>query len=221
MKRTFDLILSLAGLILVAPLLAVVALLIKLDSPGPVFYRGVRAGRFGKPFRIFKFRTMVQDAEKLGASSTPDNDPRVTRVGRFLRIYKLDELPQLLNVIKGEMSLVGPRPQLLWAVKLYSEEERRILSVRPGITDYASLRFANEGELLRGSANPDQDYLEKIHPEKTRLALEYVRDRSFAVDCRILARTLLAVIFRRGAELSVKGVTLPHAHTSSGTPKGK
>jgi len=220
-KRTFDLILSLAGLILVAPLLAVVALLIKLDSPGPVFYRGVRAGRFGKPFRIFKFRTMVQDAEKLGASSTPDNDPRVTRVGRFLRIYKLDELPQLLNVIKGEMSLVGPRPQLLWAVKLYSEEERRILSVRPGITDYASLRFANEGELLRGSANPDQDYLEKIHPEKTRLALEYVRDRSFAVDCRILARTLLAVIFRRGAELSVKGVTLPHAHTSSGTPKGK
>ncbi len=164
---------------------------------------------------------MVQDAEKLGASSTPEDDQRVTRFGRFLRKNKLDELPQLLNVVKGEMSLVGPRPQLLWAVEMYSDEEMELLSVRPGITDYASLRFANEGELLRGSARPDRDYLEKIHPEKTRLALEYVRNRTFAVDFVILVRTVWAVFLRRGGEHAEKGIALPHSQTPSEPPRRK
>ena len=196
MKRLFDLILSLLGLIVLAPLLAALALLIKLDSPGPVFYRGVRAGCFAKPFRIFKFRTMVVNADKIGGSSTAEDDPRVTRTGRFLRKYKLDELPQLFNVLAGEMSLVGPRPQVPWAVDLYTEEERCILRVRPGITDPASLEFRDEGGMLRGSANPDKDYLEKIHPEKMRLSLEYVRTQSLRLDCRILWQTVTAVFFR-------------------------
>jgi len=176
--------------------LAAVAVAMKMESSGPVFYRGVRAGRDGKPFRIFKFRTMVEDAERLGSASTPGDDLRVTRVGRFLRQYKLDELPQLINVVRGEMSLVGPRPQVPWAVELYTEDEKSILSVRPGITDAASIRFRNEGEILRGSANPDKDYFEKIHPEKMRLSLEYVRTQSFALDCKILWQTIVAVLVR-------------------------
>jgi lipopolysaccharide/colanic/teichoic acid biosynthesis glycosyltransferase len=196
MKRAFDLILSTFGLVLLAPPLVVLALLVKLGTRGPVFYRGVRVGRREKPFRIFKFRTMVEDAEKLGGDSTPEDDPRVTATGRFLRKYKLDELPQLLNVFKGEMSLVGPRPQVPWAVALYTQDELCVLHVRPGITDYASLRFRDEGEILRGSQDPDKDYYEKIHPEKMRLSLEYVRDHSLWVDFRILAMTLAAVIFR-------------------------
>jgi lipopolysaccharide/colanic/teichoic acid biosynthesis glycosyltransferase len=196
-KRAFDLSISLMGLVLLVPLFLVVAVLIKLDSPGSVFYRGVRVGLLGKPFRIFKFRTMVQDPDQDGASSTPEGDARITRVGRFLRKYKLDELPQLINVLKCEMSLVGPRPQVPWAMALYSEQERELLRVRPGITDYASLQFANEGELLRGSTDPDKDYLEKIHPEKMRLGLEYVRTRSFLVDCKLVLQTLLAIIFKK------------------------
>jgi len=125
---------------------------------------------------------MVADAERLGASSTPEDDPRVTRTGKFLRQYKLDELPQLLNVLAGDMSLVGPRPQVPWVVKLYSEAEKQLLSVRPGITDYASIKFRNEGEILRGSADPDKDYFEKIAPEKTRLGLEYVSHHSWDQD---------------------------------------
>jgi len=196
MKRTIDLILAMLGVILLSPVLTAVALLIKFDSRGPIFYRGVRIGRYGNPFRIFKFRTMVEDAEKLGGASTPEDDPRVTRMGRFLRKYKLDELPQILNVISGEMSLVGPRPQVPWAVKLYTQEERTILNVRPGITDYASVRFRDEGEILRGSANPDKEYFEKIHPEKMRLSLEYVRNQSVWLDCKILLKTLGAVVWR-------------------------
>lgn len=196
MKRALDLILSTFGLVLLAPALVVLALMVKLETPGPAFYRGVRAGRFGKPFRIFKFRTMVEDAERLGGASTPEDDPRVTRVGRFLRKYKLDELPQILNVITGEMSLVGPRPQVPWAVELYTQNERAVLDVRPGITDYASVRFRNEGEILRGSANPDKDYFEKIHPEKMQLSLEYIRKQSLWLDCQILAKTLGALVLR-------------------------
>jgi lipopolysaccharide/colanic/teichoic acid biosynthesis glycosyltransferase len=135
MKRALDLILSTFGLVLLAPALVLLALIITIETGEPVFYRGVRIGRFGKPFRIFKFRTMVEDAEKLGGTSTPEDDARVTRVGRFLRRYKLDELPQILNVITGEMSLVGPRPQVAWAVELYTQAERAVLNVRPGITD--------------------------------------------------------------------------------------
>jgi lipopolysaccharide/colanic/teichoic acid biosynthesis glycosyltransferase len=195
-KRVFDLVFSVFGLVLLSPLVLALIVFVKIDSPGPVFYRGLRVGRYGKTFRIFKFRTMAEDAEKLGGTSTPEDDPRVTRVGRFLRKYKLDELPQILNVIAGEMSLVGPRPQVPWAVELYTQEERTILNARPGITDYASVRFRDEGEILRGSANPDKDYFEKIHPEKMRLSLEYVRKQSLWLDCQILWKTLEAVALR-------------------------
>jgi len=194
LKRAFDLAASSIGLLLLLPLLAVVAILIKFGSPGPVFYRGLRAGRFGKPFHIFKFRTMVINADKIGGPSSSSDDPRITRVGGFLRRYKLDELPQLVNVVKGEMSLVGPRPEVLQEVLLYTNEEKRLLDVRPGITDWASLRFRNEGEILRGSSDPHQAYREKIRPEKIRLGLEYVRSRSFSTDCKIIFRTLKAIL---------------------------
>ena len=192
-KRAFDLVASALGILILSPLLLFISAWIKLDSKGPVFYRGTRVGRFGKSFRIFKYRTMVMNADKIGGSSTPDDDPRLTRIGKLLRRYKLDELPQLLNVVTGEMSLVGPRPQVQWAVDLYTPEEREVLTVRPGITDYASVHFPNEGEILMGSVDPDKDYMEKIHPKKMRLSLEYVRSRSFWVDLKIILQTIVAV----------------------------
>jgi len=173
-----------------SPVLLVIVLVIKVESEGPVFYRGVRVGWLGKPFRIFKFRTMVANADKIGGASTADDDPRITRTGRFLRRYKLDELPQLINVLTGEMSLVGPRPQVPEDVALYTRQERVILSVRPGMTDWASIKFHNEGEILRGSPDPDQAYVEKIRPGKIKLELEYVRAHPFWVDLRILIRTM-------------------------------
>lgn len=193
-KRVFDLFFSALGLLILLPLLLVIALAIKLDSPGPVFYHGERVGKDGRLFRIFKLRTMVVNAEAIGASSTADDDPRITRTGKFLRQYKIDELPQLINVLLGQMSFVGPRPQVKWAVDLYTPEERLILSVPPGITDSASLMFHNEGEILKGSTDPDRDYMEKIHPEKVRLSLEYVRSRSFWLDIRLIWRTFLRVV---------------------------
>jgi lipopolysaccharide/colanic/teichoic acid biosynthesis glycosyltransferase len=194
MKRLFDVIASSAGLVLLLPLLAVLAIVLKRESTGPVFYRGLRAGRYGKPFRIFKFRTMVVDADKIGGPTSSADDPRITRVGNFLRRYKLDEFPQLINVLKGEMSLVGPRPEVVQEVLLYTEEEKRLLEVRPGITDWASIRFRNEGEILRGSDDPHQAYREKIRPEKIRLGLEYVRSHSFMTDCKIIVNTLKALV---------------------------
>lgn len=196
-KRAFDLSAAIMGLIGLAPLLILLALLIKLNSSGPVFYRGVRVGRGGKPFRILKFRTMVQRADEMGGASTPDDDPRVTKIGYILRKYKLDEIPQLFNILSGEMSLVGPRPQIPWAVERYTEEERAILSIRPGITDCASLRFRDEGKILQGSIDPDQEYFNKIHPEKIRLSLEYLHQRSFWLDIKILAQTIVAVAFQQ------------------------
>ena len=204
MKRLLDMICAIAGLLLLFPLMLLVALGVKLDSPGPVFYRGRRAGRFGKTFAIFKFRTMVVNAEKVGGPSTPDDDPRLTRIGRFLRRYKLDELPQLLNILQGEMSLVGPRPEVPLYVALLSPAERKvILSVRPGITDWASLWNSDEGAVLAESPDPENFFLARIRPEKVRLQLEYVRRRSFLVDLAIILRTIGVVIFRvrpRGPE---------------------
>ena len=198
-KRLFDLSAALVGLLLLWPFLLIIALVIKTTSPGPVFYRGVRGGWHGTTFRIFKFRTMVQNAEAMGPSSTADDDSRVTKFGRFLRKFKLDELPQLLNVIAGDMSLVGPRPQVTWALELYSPEEKQaVAAVRPGITDYASIRFRNESEILRGSPDPDRDYMEKIHPEKMRLTIEYAQRQSLWLDLKIIASTLAALVF--GAE---------------------
>jgi len=193
-KRLFDLFFSTLGLIVLSPILLILAVLIKLESPGPTLYKGTRVGLNGTLFKMNKFRTMVINADKLGGSSTPEDDPRITKVGHFLRRYKLDELPQLINVFKGEMSFVGPRPQVKWAVDLYSEEERQVLTVRPGITDYASLKFPNEGEILKGSTDPDKDYMEKIHPEKMRLSLEYIRSRSMWIDIGIIFQTLAAIV---------------------------
>jgi lipopolysaccharide/colanic/teichoic acid biosynthesis glycosyltransferase len=192
-KRLIDLCGSMIGLMLLSPILLILEVLIRFDSPGPVFYRGVRVGRFGKPFRMFKFRTMVANADQIGGPSSATDDVRITRIGRFLRQYKLDELPQLLNVLRGEMSLVGPRPEVTEEVLLYTPEEKRLLEVRPGITDWASIRFRNEGEILRGSADPHQAYREKIRPQKIQLGLEYVQRQSLSVDCRILLQTLRAL----------------------------
>jgi lipopolysaccharide/colanic/teichoic acid biosynthesis glycosyltransferase len=149
---------------------------------------------------------MVENAAAIGGTSTPDDDPRITSSGRFLRKYKLDELPQLINVFLGDMSFVGPRPQVPWAVRLYTAEERQVLEVRPGVTDYASLRFRNEGDILKGSSDPDRDYMAKIHPEKMRLSLEYVKHQSLALDCRILMQTLVAIFTgsSRQTEVSVR-----------------
>jgi lipopolysaccharide/colanic/teichoic acid biosynthesis glycosyltransferase len=194
-KRVFDVAAASLALAAFSPVLAAIALLIKRQDGGPILYAGRRVGRGGIPFAMYKFRTMVLNADKFGGSSTPDDDPRITPVGKFLRRHKLDELPQLINVVKGEMSLVGPRPQVPWAVELYSAEERQVLSVPPGMTDYASIRFPNEGEILKGSTDPDRDYMEKIHPEKMRLSLEYVRTRSMATDLKVIAQTA-AALFR-------------------------
>jgi lipopolysaccharide/colanic/teichoic acid biosynthesis glycosyltransferase len=194
-KRSVDLFFSAVGLILISPLLLLIALVIKVDSPGPVFYRGVRSGRYGKCFRIWKFRTMLVDSERFGGTTGKD-DPRVTRVGRFLRRYKFDELPQLMNVLTGDMSLVGPRPELEEHTSAYEGEEKLILSVRPGITDYASVQFRNLNELV-GSEEPHRVFIEKFRPEKNRLRLAYVKQQSLREDMKILFKTLACVILRR------------------------
>ena len=195
-KRAMDVTLSLLGLILCSPLMVLISILIKKEDRGPVLYRGVRVGRFGKPFYVMKFRSLVVDAERRGGSSTADDDPRITKIGRFIRKYKLDEFPQLLNVLRGEMSIVGPRPQVQWAVDLYTPEQRLLLTAKPGISDFASIQFKNEAEILKGSKDPDKAYLEKIAPEKIRLSLEYVKNRSFWVDIQIILKTI-AEIFKK------------------------
>ncbi len=197
-KRLFDIILSSIGLIILFPTFILLAVLIKIDTRGPVFYRGERVGLYGKLFRIFKFRTMVADAEKVGPSSTAGDDPRITRIGRFLRKYKLDELPQLINVFLGQMSFVGPRPEVQKFVDLYNEEEKKILTMRPGITDWASLKFPNEDEILNAhkSEYPDADdaYNVYIRPEKLRLQLEYVRHNNLWIDIKIIFKTIFSVL---------------------------
>ena len=195
-KRIFDTFFSFFGLILTLPLFIIIAILIKLDSKGPVFYRGVRIGQFGKQFKIFKFRTMVEKAEELGGPSTAADDSRITKFGRFLRRYKMDELPQLINVLKGKMSLVGPRPEVKMYVDMMTKEEKDIiLSVRPGITDLASLWDFHEGEILKGSPDPEKTYMEKIRPKKIQLQLEYVKNRSFLLDLKIILKTIIKVFY--------------------------
>lgn len=194
LKRLFDFVFSFIGLLVFLPLIAAIAILIRKEDKGRLFYRGIRIGKHGKSFKIFKFRTMVENAEKLGGPSTADDDPRITRVGKFLRKYKLDELPQLINVLKGEMSFVGPRPEVKQYVDIFTEEEKAILSVRPGITDWASLWNPDEGAVLAGSQDPEQAYMEKIRPEKIRLQLKYLKERSFWVDLKIIFFTMMTVV---------------------------
>lgn len=193
MKRLFDLIFASIGLVPLSPLLLAFALWIKLDSPGPVFYRGIRAGKNFKPFRIYKFRSMVINAEQIGGPSTPLDDSRVTKSGKFLRRFKLDELPQLINVVKGEMSLVGPRPEIMEYAKLYTGEEKIVYSVRPGMTDYASLWNIDEGAYLAGAKTTEEaerKYLEELRPEKVRLQMKYVKEMSLWADIKIILLTL-------------------------------
>lgn len=191
-KRLFDVVLASIGLLLLSPLLVCIASVIRLTSKGPVFYRGVRTGRYGKPFRVFKFRSMVVDAEQLGGTTTGKDDPRVTKIGCLLRKYKLDELPQLLNVLMGDMSFVGPRPEVQEYTDAFSEEEQRILSVRPGITDFASMEFSDLQEAV-GTEDPDLVFREKILPRKNELRLEYVDSQSFFGDLLILMKTTALV----------------------------
>ncbi|MBI3335002.1 MAG: sugar transferase [Candidatus Portnoybacteria bacterium] len=193
-KRTFDIIVSFLGLVVLSPLLFIIALAIKMDSPGPILYRGLRVGRYGKPLYMYKFRTMVINADKIGGPTTSDDDPRVTPVGKLLRRFKLDEFPQLLNVVKGEMSIVGPRPDVEEVIALLQKNQKdAILSVRPGITDYASLKFPNEGEIVAGASDPHKAYLEKIWPTKVKLQLKYVQEQSLLTDIKIIFQTIKRV----------------------------
>ncbi len=194
LKRCTDIVLGLAGLTIAAPALAYAAVRIKLEDGGPVFYRGVRVGRGGRHFRMFKLRTMVLNADRIGGPSAAAGDPRVTRIGAWLRRRKLDELPQFINVLIGDMSIVGPRPEVPFYTDMYSEQERAILSVRPGITDFATLWNSNEGEVLAGSVDPERTYMEKIRPTKIRLQLQYVDRQSFWTDMSIIWQTVAAVV---------------------------
>lgn len=192
-KRIFDIFFSFFGLIITFPLFLLIAFLIRRESPGPVFYRGERTGKDGKIFKIFKFRSMVLNAEKIGGPSTAEDDPRLLKTGKFLKKYQLDELPQLINVLKGEMSLVGPRPEVPSEIATYNEEEKQLLIIKPGMTDWASLWNFHEGEILKGSKDPHQTYREKIKPKKIELGLKYVKNHSFLTDIEIIIRTILKI----------------------------
>lgn len=192
LKRLFDITACLIALPFLFPFFAITAIAIKLDSPGPVFYRGWRTGLGGKPFRIFKFRTMVVDAEKIGGGTTALKDPRITRRGEFLRRHKLDELPQVLNVIKGDMSMVGPRPELAQYTGLYKGEELMILSVRPGITDYSSIEFSSLDEVV-GAGDADRVFEETVLARKNELRIRYVQEHTFSGDLKLIMQTLCLI----------------------------
>jgi lipopolysaccharide/colanic/teichoic acid biosynthesis glycosyltransferase len=196
-KRLFDIIFSLMGMVITVPLSLIIVCAIKLSSPGPVFYKGERIGKGGRPFKILKFRTMVVGAEKLGGPSVAENDSRVTKAGKILRKYKLDEIPQLINIFKGEMSFVGPRPEVKYYVDMFTEKEKKILTVRPGMTDLASLWNFDEGSLLAASLDPEKIYAEKVRPRKIELQLEYVDNRSFLTDVKIILRTIFMIFLRK------------------------
>ena len=194
MKRLFDVVASGVGLLLLSPLFLLVAIWIKLDSPGPVFYRQVRVGRYNRDFRIFKFRSMRVGADKGSLVTIGGRDPRVTRSGYFIRKFKIDELPQLINVFIGDMSLVGPRPEVRHYVDYWTKEQLHVLDVRPGITDPASIKFRNENELLEKAEDPEKYYIEVIMQEKLRLYLEYVENHSFWYDIKLIFQTFAAII---------------------------
>lgn len=196
-KDLFDAIFGLVGFLILLPALAVIAAAIRLTSPGPALFRQERVGKDGRLFHILKFRTMVARAEEQGLKITVGKDPRVTPLGEFLRRFKLDELPQILNILKGEMSFVGPRPEVPQYVELYTPEQRRVLSIKPGVTDLASIRFRNESELLGQSADPEKTYTEEIMPQKLAINLDYVDQASLSYDLRLIWMTLREVFFDR------------------------
>ena len=197
MKRAFDFLVAAVALLVLFPVFFVLGLLVKLDSRGPVFYRQERVGRHLTIFKLWKFRSMRTDADRQAAITIGERDPRITRVGYWLRKFKLDELPQLINVLLGDMSLVGPRPEVAKFVHLYTPEQKKVLTIRPGITDWASIQFRNENALLEGKPDPIAYYVSEIMPVKLALNLQYVEKRSFWVDLTILFQTFRA-LFRKG-----------------------
>lgn len=194
LKRTFDLIVSLLGIIILSPVFIIVSIAIKLDSKGSILFLQKRVGRYGKEFNIYKFRTMVTDAEKLGKQITVGKDNRITKVGAFLRKFKIDELPQLFNVLKGDMSLVGPRPEVPKYVSLYNEEQKKVLDVRPGITDIASLRYKDENDILGKVDNPEEYYINVIMKDKLQLNLEYIEKNNVFFDIYLIIKTIIKCI---------------------------
>ena len=197
MKRTFDIIASGLGLVVLCPLFLILAIWIKLDSKGPVFFRQVRVGRYNKDFRIFKFRSMRVGSDKGSLVTIGGHDPRITRSGYFIRKFKFDELPQLINVLIGDMSLVGPRPEVRHYVDYWTPEQMYVLDVRPGITDPASIKFRNENELMEQAENPEKYYIEVIMQEKIKLYLEYVEKHSFMYDLGLIFKTLFVIVKER------------------------
>jgi len=194
LKRLFDIFFSTIGLIILLPVFIIIGIIIMLDSKGGVFYRQIRVGLNGVDFSLFKFRTMGTGAEKKGLLTVGDRDPRVTRVGYFLRKYKIDELPQLLNVLSGEMSFVGPRPEVRKYVDMYTTEQSKVLSVKPGITDPAAISYVNESDLLLTAQDPEAFYINEVMPAKLKLNLEYIQQRSFLRDIKIIFQTILKIV---------------------------
>lgn len=190
MKRIADILFSLLGLLVLLPFFVVIAIVIALDSKGGVFFLQTRVGKNNIDFKLFKFRTMRVDAESKGQLTIGGRDNRITKAGYFLRKYKLDELPQLLNVLLGDMSLVGPRPEVRKYVDMYTAEQLQVLSVKPGITDYASIKYADESELLAKAENPEQFYIQTVMPDKLAINLQYIKNRSFGADIIILFKTI-------------------------------
>lgn len=193
-KRTFDIVAAFFGLLILSPFLVIAALLIRLDSKGPIFFKQERVGRGFKPFFIYKFRTMVKDTQERGGVITSGEDARITWIGRILRKTKIDELPQLINILKGEMSLVGPRPEVKKYVELFRNDYEDILKIRPGITDLASLKYRNEAFILGQTEDPDETYIKMVLPDKIRLAKEYLNRSSLTFDLRLILKTLLRLI---------------------------
>ena len=194
MIRFFDFILSLVGLVVLAPIFIVLAIWIKIDSKGPVFYKQVRVGKNSIDFELFKFRSMVVGADKKGLITVGGRDPRITHSGYFIRKYKLDELPQLINVLVGDMSLVGPRPEVRKYVELYTDEQQKVLSVKPGITDYASIEYMDENEILGKSNDPEKTYIEEIMPEKIKYNMKYIQNKNVSEYFKIIFLTLLKIV---------------------------
>lgn len=190
LKRLFDIFFSIIGLIFLSPVFLIMAIWIKCDSHGPVFYQQTRVGRNGRNFLLYKFRSMRIGSDKKGLLTVGEKDPRITQSGSFIRKFKLDEFPQLINVLRGEMSIVGPRPEVPKYVALYNEDQRKVLDVRPGISDWSSIRFRNENELLAQVENPEEFYISEIMPEKLRMNLEYIRTNNFRTDLKIIFMTI-------------------------------
>lgn len=193
-KRIFDIVMSLIGLIILGIPMIIIGIIIKLSSEGPVFYKQVRVGKSNKDFKILKFRTMIVDADKKGMQITVGRDPRITGIGHFLRKTKIDELPQLINVLKGEMSFVGPRPEVRKYVEMYDDYQKNVLKIKPGITDLASIEYRDESTLLGQSANPEKTYIEEIMPTKLKLNLKYMQEFSFFYDIKLILKTLVKIV---------------------------